>query len=123
MGILAAIAVPAYQDYTIRAQVTEGLNLSNDVNVAVLESYIDSHRLPANNKEAGLGEPNTISGRYVSSVEVADGNVVVTYGHQAHALILGQTLIMQISSGDEGEWSWSCSSPNIAAKHLPALCR
>ena len=72
-GILAAIAIPAYQDYTIRAQVSEGLNLSGGAKAAVAEYYLDSGRLPADNNEAGLMDAHEINGRYTSSRSGSSG--------------------------------------------------
>ena len=69
IGILAAIAIPAYQDYTIRAQVSEGLNLSGGAKAAVTEYFQDRGTMPTNNTDAGLSTPATqIAGKYVSSV-------------------------------------------------------
>jgi hypothetical protein len=69
IGILAAIAIPAYQDYTIRAQVSEGVNLSAGAKAAVTEYYLDTRQFPANNDEAGLLPPEEIHGNYVSSAK------------------------------------------------------
>src|SRR5688572_32853367 len=75
IGILAAIAIPAYQDYTTRAQVTEGLNLAGAAKAAVSESYANNGAWPANNAAAGLGTAADIKGKYVDSVTVT-GNVI-----------------------------------------------
>jgi len=78
IGILAAIAIPAYQDYTIRAQVSEGLNLSGGAKAAVAEFTMDSGSCPANNSAAGISsDPLDISGKYVLSVTVATGLITV----------------------------------------------
>ena len=74
IGILAAIAIPAYQDYTIRAQVTEGLNLAGAAKSAVAETYANNGAWPANNAAAGLGNSTDIQGKYVSAVTVASGS-------------------------------------------------
>ena len=66
IGILAAIAIPAYQDYTIRAQVSEGLNLSAGAKAAVTEFFQDQGAFPANNVEAGIETPGNILGKYVT---------------------------------------------------------
>src|SRR5688572_15351291 len=92
IGILAAIAIPAYQDYTIRAQVTEGLNLAGSVKAAVAETFAQSGTWPANNAEAGVGNNADITGKYVTDVLVADGGITITYGNQANANIAGNTL-------------------------------
>ena len=88
IGILAAIAIPAYQDYTIRAQVSEGLNLSGGAKAAVTEFFQDRGSMPTDNDEAGLADADTeIQGKYVSSVEVTNGVIEVTYGNDAHQVI------------------------------------
>src|SRR5210317_2144897 len=79
IGILAAIAIPAYQDYTIRAQVSEGLNLSGGAKAAVTEFYQDRGIMPTDNTEAGIAAFGEIQGNYVSQVQVEDGIITVTY--------------------------------------------
>ena len=125
IGILAAIAIPAYQDYTIRAQVSEGLNLSGGAKAAVTEYYQDRGVLPTTNAEAGLALAASIVGKYVTSVTVTgtDGIVDVLYGLDAHALISGKTLQMSPVTVNVGSVGWECSSGAIANKHLPAACR
>src|SRR6188472_4426721 len=81
IGILAAIAIPAYQDYTIRAQVTEGLNLAAAAKAAVSESFINRGEAPADRPEAGMSPTATdTQGKYVASVEVTNGTILITYG-------------------------------------------
>ena len=75
IGILAAIAIPAYQDYTIRAQVSEGLNLSGGAKAAVTEYFQDQGAFPANNAQAGLAPSANINGKYVSQVVVSANGV------------------------------------------------
>ena len=70
IGILAAIAIPAYQDYTIRAQVSEGLNLSAGAKAAISEYFMDTGVLPTTNASAGLEASGNIRGNYVTSVAV-----------------------------------------------------
>jgi len=130
IGILAAIAIPAYQDYTIRAQVSEGLNLSGGAKAAVTEYFQDRGTMPTNNTDAGLSTPATqIAGKYVSSVQVGGSGVItVTYGGiaaEAHSVISGQSLQMTPSTAQAGSVSWDCASAGalIANKHLPAACR
>jgi type IV pilus assembly protein PilA len=125
IGILAAIAIPAYQDYTIRAQVSEGLNLAGGAKAAVSEYTMDSGLFPSDNAQAGLSPAGTISGKYVVSVTNASGVVQVDYGNSAHA-ILGSTGFLQLSAvTSAGSVQWICKSTGntIADKHLPAACR
>ena len=123
LGVLAAIAIPAYNDYTIRAQISEGLNLSGGAKAAVTEYYMDNDRFPNDNETAGLSPANRILGQYVAGVSVQNGTIVVTYGNQAHALIQDNTLVLEPDAGSTGVVQWNCYSPTIAPKHLPAACR
>jgi type IV pilus assembly protein PilA len=125
IGILAAIAIPAYQDYTIRAQVSEGLNLSGGAKAAIAEFTMDSGTYPATNVEAGLtSDPTDITGKYVRSVTVGtpDGLVTVQYGSGAHTLLTGKSLLLSPST-NAGSVEWICRSADIPDKHLPAACR
>lgn len=123
IGILAAIAIPAYNDYTVRAQVSEGLNLSGGAKAAVTEYYFDNAAYPSDNETAGLSPADRITGKYTSSVGVANGTITITYGNEAHALINGTTLVLAPSTERSDSVEWTCSSPTIAPKHLPAACR
>jgi len=123
IGIVAAISIPAYNDYTIRAQVSEGLNLSGGAKAAVTEYYYDTDSFPSDNEAAGLSPANRIAGKYVSSVSVVNGSIIVTYGNEAHALINDTTLVLDPSSEEPGHVEWTCKSPTILPKHLPAACR
>ena len=123
IGILAAIAIPAYQDYTIRAQVSEGLNLSGGAKAAVSEFRMDRGAWPSDNTAAGIATTSTdINGKYVTGVAVSDGVITVTYGADAHADINGDTLDMS-PVAQTGSVEWVCSSDDLADKHLPAACR
>ena len=126
IGILAAIAIPAYQDYTIRAQVSEGLNLSGGAKAAVTEYFQDRGSMPSDNTQAGLAAATAIQGKYVSSVTVGngDGVITVTYGNSAHQTINGEDLLMTADTTSAGSVQWICTSGGtIQAKHLPAACR
>lgn len=127
IGILAAIAIPAYQDYTIRAQVSEGLNLVGGAKAAVTEFYQDRGVFPTDNTEAGLEVAANIKGKYVTSVGVAGAVATVIYGGiagDAHALITGKSITLT-AVDNAGSVSWTCSGAagGIADKHLPAACR
>lgn len=123
IGVLAAISIPAYQDYTVRAQVAEGLSLAQEARSAVVNSYLDSGELPQDNGAAGIADPTAFSGDYTARVEVVDGAIIVTYGGAAHTAINGRTLEFQPIIGDSNAISWACSSSMIADRHLPASCR
>src|SRR5262245_53109411 len=83
IGILAAIAIPAYQDYTIRSQVTEGLNLAGAAKAAIAESFANTGAAPADRTAAGMTQNATdTSGKYVTQVAVNNGAIVITYGNE-----------------------------------------
>ena len=123
IGILAAIAIQAYQDYTVRAQVSEGVMLSSGAKAAVTEYIMDNDgSVPSDNAAAGLSPANEIRGNYVESVAISQGDIVVTYGNQAHAVLQGRQLYV-IPIDADGAIDWYCESDDIAMKHLPAACR
>ena len=85
IGILAAIAIPAYQDYTVRAQVSEGMNLAAAAKAAVAESFLNRGTAPVNRTQAGMSQNATdTQGKYVASVDVTNGVITITYGNQAN---------------------------------------
>ena len=122
IGILAAIAIPAYQDYTIRAQVSEGINLAAGAKTAVAEVFQDSGAFPASNASAGLSAAGSISGKYVTQVAVAgNGVITATYGNDVNSKIAGGTCAMTpTDSGGSVEWNCTCSFEN---KWRPNACR
>jgi type IV pilus assembly protein PilA len=123
IGILAAIAIPAYQDYTIRAQVSEGLNLSAGAKAAVTEFFQDQGAMPADNVQAGIEAPGNILGKYVTGVAVNAGTITVTYGGDANANIGGATLTMT-PAPNLGSVEWTCANgAGLQNKWLPAACR
>jgi type IV pilus assembly protein PilA len=141
IGILAAIAIPAYQDYTIRAQVTEGLNLAGAVKAAVAESFAQDGSWPADNVGAGVGAANEITGKYVTNVAVNGGGITITFGNQANDNIAGQTLGLMPATSVNDDVVWVCglrdtpsgatpasgatatTSAGMEAKYLPQTCR
>jgi type IV pilus assembly protein PilA len=124
IGILAAIAIPAYQDYTIRAQVSEGLNLTGACKAAVTEYYQDQGVFPTDNATAGLAAANQIMGKYTTQVAVGAGGVcAATYGNEANANINGAVLSMT-PNDNQGSVSWDCQGDaTLVDKWLPAACR
>ncbi len=122
IGILAAIAIPAYQDYTIRAQVSEGLSLSSAAKASIGEYYAYRGIFPTDNAEAGLAAPGNIAGKYVSSVAAAANVITVTYGNDANVIIATNAITL-IATDNLGSIMWVCAGAGIADKHLPAACR
>ena len=122
IAILAAIAVPAYQDYIIRTQVTEGVSLAGGARTAVTEYYANYGVYPANNSAAGLPQPGSISGPYVSSVTAAATGVieVAFTGPKANARIHGLTLEL-VPYDNDGSLEWRCTS--MPSRYVPQVCR
>jgi len=123
IGILAAIAIPAYQDYTIRAQVSEGLTLSGGAKAAVAEYRMDTGNWPSDNAGAGLSDSASINGKYTDTVSVTDNVITVTYGGSANATYLDGNSVTMSAADNGGSVSWTCASTTVANKHLPAACR
>ncbi|QWT18397.1 pilin [Bacillus sp. NP157] len=123
IAILAAIAIPQYRNYLIKAQVTEGLELATGSKTAVWDYFAMTGRFPANNASAGLISDSSIAGRYVSSVKVTSGVIQVTYsGPQANTALAGGTL--KLSPVDQsGSISWACKPVAIDTRFLPTVCR
>ncbi len=120
IGILAAIAIPAYQDYTIRSQVSEGLTLAAQAKAAVSESYANTGVAPLNRSAAGMSATATdTAGNYVSSLAVANGVITVTYSstapQRAHDNINGATLTLVPFVSADGSIAWKCRSLNSSA--------
>ena len=127
IGILAAIAIPAYQDYTIRAQVSEGLNLAAGAKAAITEYYQNYGGFPNGNTAAGISASNTITGNYVSDVLVTGtGAIQVTYsGPRVNSIISGDMLTLSPTTRT-GSVEWSCAAGGgspLDAKYLPSTCR
>jgi type IV pilus assembly protein PilA len=122
IGIITAISVPNYADYAVRAQVSEGLNLSGGAKAAVAEYYEDYKQFPSDNVAAGLPPATDIQGKYVSSVQIEVGEIVVTYGNDADSDIHGDTLVIRPEVSDQGV-TFVCFSLDIVSKNLPAVCR
>ena len=140
IGILAAIAIPAYQDYLIRTQVSEGLTMASAAKASVSEFYANRGTWPADNSEAGLGSATDIRGKYVSQIEIDDGGITVTYGGaEANTAISGETVGLTPGASANGDVIWRCgtsddpsgwgsnlgtdASTSVAGKYLPSSCR
>ena len=129
IGILAAIAIPAYKDYTIRAQVSEGLSLASGAKAAVSEFYMDSGVFPITNDEAGISAAAEIVGRYATDVTVgAAGIITVTYGNvgQTHADLIGagNLVLTPFAAANQASVTWDCDTGStLPDKWLPAACR
>ena len=151
IGILAAIAIPAYQDYTIRSQVTEGMTLAGDLKASIAEVTAQVGEWPATLADLGLGSGAGAamkSGRYVQGVDVADGTITIQYGRDANAAINGQFLSFRPLVNQNQDIVWVCgnaidpinlatppdipvggttasgaNNTSISDKYMPASCR
>ena len=129
IGILAAIAIPAYRDYSVRSQVSEGLNLTSSAKTAITEFFQNTGNLATSNDEAGLATNTDINGKYVLQIGVGgdgsgvDGQIEVTFGNDAHPVINGDTLLLTPDMTNAGSIVWTCTSATIQNKHLPTECR
>ncbi len=142
IGILAAIAIPAYQDYTIRAQVSEGMNLAAAAKAAVSESYLNRGVWPKDRPAAGMS-PNATdtAGKYVSGIAVVGGGIVVTFGYESHSNIGAKTLGLQPFLSPDDSVIWKCglsidpagadgaktpgtaAATTVSVQYLPSACR
>ena len=123
IGILAAIAIPAYQAYTVRAQVTEGLNMAAHAKAPIADAFFNNGRAPADRLAARMSaNPGDTSGKYVSQVDVVDGVLIVTFGgSEVNAAINGLTLtITPYETADLGV-VWRCGTAPAPAGGLAPL--
>jgi type IV pilus assembly protein PilA len=125
IAILAAIAIPAYQNYLIRAQVSEGFSLATGAKTAVWDFAANTGYFPSSNLSAGLASADSISGDYVSSVNVSGGQVKVAFsGPRANTALSGQVLVLSPTI-TTGSITWTCGPPHttISSEYLPTSCR
>ena len=122
IGILAVVALPAYQDYTARAQVSEALTLAEGQKSAVTEYRSDRGAWPTSHTAAGVA--SSISGKYVASVEVgAEGIITATMkSSDVNNDIKGGTLILT-PTDQNGSLTWTCTGGDIKPKYRPSTCR
>ncbi|ENW3828772.1 prepilin-type N-terminal cleavage/methylation domain-containing protein [Neisseria gonorrhoeae] len=141
VGILAAVALPAYQDYTARAQVSEAILLAEGQKSAVTEYYLNHGEWPEDNTSAGVASASDIKGKYVESVTVAKGVVTAEMASTGvNKEIQGKRLSLW-AKRENGSVKWFCGQPvqradnadndavtadgnnKIDTKHLPSTCR
>lgn len=141
IGILASLAISAYQTYTIRAQVSEGLSMAGGAKTPIVDSWLQTGVAPAGRVDAGMSPLATdTSGSYVSGVDVNNGRIEVTFsGPRAHQDIVGTTLFLTpyVTSGNSVAWQCGQSGPtggtamgqehetggDIDPRYLPSVCR
>ena len=136
IGILAAIAIPAYQNYTIRAQITEGLNLADGWKTAIAEYYANAGTWPA--ATTNLTGTTASQSKYVSSLNVSGGTIAITYGGQVNQKVSGSILALVPYTNTNNDVVWVCGnsstptgasigtatsmSSTVSAQYLPAAC-
>ncbi|EMS2021696.1 pilin [Neisseria gonorrhoeae] len=137
VGILAAVALPAYQDYTARAQVSEAILLAEGQKSAVTEYYLNHGIWPKNNDEAGVASSDKIKGKYVQKVEVNNGVVTAQMASSNVNNEIKNKKLSLWAKRQDGSVKWFCGQPvkrddaandagngtNIETKHLPSTCR
>jgi type IV pilus assembly protein PilA len=130
IAILAAIAIPAYQNYLIRSQVSEGAVLTDGAKTAISEYYSNHGSFPTTNTMAGLAKAGSITGKYVSSVDVGaattGGTIVATFSNTSpysanSAINTKEFVLSAITSA--GSISWTCDKSTVDTKYLPSSCR
>ncbi len=139
ISILASIAVPQYQAYTIRTQISEGLNMASETKTAIGHFYSSRGRLPDSNASVGLFQASSITGNYVTSIEVTDsGAILITFGNRVNALVSGNTLGLNTGRNAAGNLVWICGNAplpsgvtqtggsvttSLDSRYLPTNCR
>jgi type IV pilus assembly protein PilA len=146
IGILAALAIPAYQTYTIRAQVAEGINMAAFAKAAIADAFVEGGVAPANRLAAGMSPtPSDTNGKFVQSVNVVNGVLVITFGHEANAAITNLNVTVTPYETPELGIVWRCGTaleptdsellgtaggsaadyilPTVPEQYLPSSCR
>lgn len=121
IGILAAVALPAYQDYTKRTHVAEGLTLAGGAKASVTEFYSSMGHFPASHDSAGLAAAADIKGNAVTSVTVTanTGLITIAYNDKVEN---GKTLVLSPVTG-AGSVTWKCKGGDVNLKYRPSNCR
>ena len=129
IAILAAIAIPAYQDYLVRTQVAEGVTLMDAGKIAATEYYSNYGVFPPSQKSAGMPTDTSIQGSYVSKVDITanTGLITATFSktapQKANSNIDADTILLSPVTVKGGTITWKCKSANLPAKYLASNCR
>lgn len=145
LGILASMAVTAYQTYTVRAQVAEALNMATGAKAPIVDAYNVTGQPAADRAAAGMTpQASDTQGKFVSQVDIVNGRVDITFGNDAHQDIFGNTLSVTPYMTLGGNVIWRCGAapapvgaaeltgggvtsahlaPTIDARYLPSTCR
>lgn len=120
IGILASIAIAAYQTYTVRAQVSEALNLAASAKTPIVDAFNTSGTPPVDRVAAGMTAlPADTQGRYVSAVDIDNGRIDVTFGNQAHPDIQAGTISFTPYMSPGGSVAWRCAAAPVPAGTVP----
>lgn len=120
IGILAAVAMPAYQNYATRARVIEGFNLASAAKLAVVEAVFSMNTLPKNQMDTGYTSPPATAN--VASIHIADKTAAITITY-TQAVGKKSTLILTPTLDNWGDVSWSCKGGSLPEKYRPVTCR
>lgn len=147
IGILASMAITAYQTYTVRAQVAEGLNMAAGAKAPIVDAYNMTGAPPTDRTAAGMTPLATdTQGKFVSQVDIVNGRVDITYGKDVHADIFGDTISVTPYMSGTGSILWRCGAapvpggagtteltgggvtsahlaPTVDLRYLPSSCR
>ncbi len=123
IGILAAVAIPAYQDYIARSQISEALSLAEGPKTGIAEFWSTEGNFPSNNASAGVAGATTINGSYVLSVGISSGLITATMRSSGVSEgIKGATLLISPLT-TAGSIKWTCKAGTINDKYIPSSCR
>jgi len=126
VGILAAVALPAYQDYTSRAKVVEPVSLLSGLKIDVSDYFTDKGTLPTLDELTAYAGPKVVSGKFTSDITGTAGLFTATLRSEIGANISGTTVVLSYSTNDQGLLQHTCKAGTgtpIPAKYLPAECR
>ena len=140
IGILAAVAIPAYSDYTIRSQASEGIAMADEPKAAISDFWNSNGHLPVTAASAGLASAASYTGSYVSSVGIDNGAITITYGNKINSNVVGKKLGFVPMSTGSNNLVWVCGNatqptganaiPNVGmpttdidSRYLPSACR
>ena len=130
IGILAAIALPAYQDYMGRSQLTEAMTLASGAKTSVAEFYSNNGHFPLNNQSAGLAAEDDITGKYVASVSQQEGLITATMKADGVAAGLANLQLVLSPTTSAGAVNWKCYGAESGTavtgdklKYYPSSCR
>jgi type IV pilus assembly protein PilA len=125
IAILAAIAIPAYQNYLVRSQVSEGAVLADGVKTPLAEYYANHGNFPTST--ASIGLPTTaasLGGKYVSGITLTNSKIVATFGKSSSAKISGEAFVLSpFDNGGSLSWSCNTSATTVPQQYLPSSCR